>query len=98
SRSHNFSVNTNRPKEYYNLEEMKTAQVIHYHGAMTDIFYWDTFMELLNITHPTVADWLIKLGPIQKNHTSYTSRLFRKLIDYTRSREQKVYTKTLKVV
>ncbi|MEM1391922.1 MAG: hypothetical protein AAF757_09410 [Cyanobacteria bacterium P01_D01_bin.116] len=98
SRSHNFSVNTNRPKEYYNLQEMKTAKIIHYHGAMTEESYWDTFIELLNNTHPTVADWLIPLGSIQKNQTKYTSRLLRKLIDYNRLRKQKAYSETLKVI
>lgn len=98
SRSHNFSVNTNRPKDYYNLQEMKEAKIIHYHGAMTEPFYWDTFMELLNNTHPDVADWLIPLGPIHKNQTRYTSRVLRKLLDYSRLRKQKAYSENLKVI
>lgn len=98
SRSHNFSVNTNRPKEYYNLQEMKEAKIIHYHGAMTEAFYWETFMDLLKITHPDIADWLKPLGTIQKNQTSYTSRVFRKLLDYKRLRKQKAYSENLQVI
>ncbi len=98
SHSHNYDVNTNRTKESYNIQEIIAAKIIHYHGAMTDTFYWNTFMELLKISHPTIASWLIQLGPIQKNHTSYTSRLVRKLIDYTRLREQKAYSQNLKLI
>lgn len=98
SGSHNFYVNTNVAKESYNLQDMKAAKIIHYHGAMFDKHYWDTFTEILSETHPTVADWVIKLGPIEKNQTSYRNRLVRKVIDYSRLRKEKAYTKTLKVV
>ncbi|MEO1431667.1 MAG: hypothetical protein AAFV71_21930 [Cyanobacteria bacterium J06633_8] len=98
SSSHNFTFNTNRTKESYNLQEMKAAKILHYHGAMSTESYWDTFIDFLRKTHPTVADWVVKLGPIQKNETSYNSRLFRKLIEYNRSRKQQAYSKSLRVI
>ena len=98
SYSHNYNVNVNTTKESYNLQEMKAAKIIHYHGAMTDLLYWDTFIEILSTTHQYVADWLIELGPIQKNQTSYSSRLVRKFVEYNRSRKQKAYSKSLREV
>ncbi len=94
--SHNFGLGNNALKDGYNKEQLKAAKIIHYHNSMWSE-YWDTFVESLSETHPSVADWLTSIGPI-KNEAPLPSRAMKKIINTIRSRKELAYTKSCRVM
>lgn len=58
------------------ITQIRAAKIIHYHDAMWSS-YWDTFLEYLSETHPSVADWLTCIGPM-KNEAPLPSRAIKK--------------------
>jgi hypothetical protein len=94
--SHNYSMGSKTYKHWYSEEKLRAAKIVHYHDAMWP-WFWDTFIECLSKTHPTVADWLISIGPM-KNEAPVQWRAMKKLLDFTRSRQEQAYARTCKVV
>ncbi|WP_238361152.1 hypothetical protein [Iningainema tapete] len=94
--SHNYAMGSKTHKDWYNEELLRAAKVVHYHDAMWPPF-WDTFLECLSHTHPSVADWLSSIGPM-KNEAPLRSRVIKKVINSIRSSKESAYMKACKVI
>jgi hypothetical protein len=91
SYSHNFAIGSVVPNSWYNIEQLKTAKIIHYHDAMWN-WFWETFYKSVNESHPSVGEWLAQIGPM-KTEASVLARAMKKMLDFTRKREELAYRK-----
>lgn len=94
--SHNYPMGSKTHKDWYKEEELRAAKIVHYHDSMWPSF-WETFIECLGKTHPPVADWLTSIGAM-KNEAPLPSRSIKKIIDFTRSRQELAYKKACRVI
>ncbi|MDF5719063.1 MAG: hypothetical protein PUP91_00945 [Rhizonema sp. PD37] len=94
--SHNYPMGSKTHKDWYNEELLKVAKIVHYHDAMWPEF-WDTFVECLSKTHPSVTDWLTSIGPM-KNEAPLPSRVVKKVINSIRHRKESDYLRACSVI
>jgi hypothetical protein len=94
--SHNYPMGSKTHKDWYNEELLRAAKIVHYHDAMWPEF-WDTFIECISKTHPSVADWLTSVGAM-KNEASIPSRVVKKVINSIRHTQESAYLRACSVV
>jgi hypothetical protein len=94
--SHDYIMSSQTHKDWYVEEKLQEAKIIHYHDSMWP-WFWETFIECLQKTHPEVADWLISLGPM-KNEAPIQWRAARKILNSIRSKQELAYIKSCKVI
>jgi hypothetical protein len=94
--SHNYGIGSKTYEKWYDPEELRAAKIVHYHDSMWP-WFWTTFTNCLRDTHPSVADWLVPLGPL-KNDAPLQWRAAKKLLDYQRSQQQSKYASSCKVI
>jgi lipopolysaccharide biosynthesis glycosyltransferase len=87
--SHNFIVASRSHKQWYREAQLRDACIVHYHDAMWP-WFWDTLMACLEATHPDVAEWLQRLGPM-KNPATLPRRLWARALKTLRTREEQKY-------
>ena len=78
STSYNHNINWRTHPQLYCEEGFRAAKIIHYHDSMLP-FFWNTFIECMQSTHPQVAEWLSSLGPL-RNEAPYLNRLLSKVL------------------
>src|SRR5262249_49365432 len=94
--SHNHHINPLSHPQLYLEEDFRAAKVIHYHNSMTP-FFWNTFIECMQSTHPQVAEWLSTLGPL-RNEASYVSRAWSKALWTFRNWKERAYINSCRTV
>lgn len=94
--SHDYSMSSLIHARWYREEQLKTAKIVHYHDSMWP-WFWSTFVESLQKTHPDVADWLLSLGPL-KNEAPTHWRATNKILKYFRSQQELSYINSCRVV
>jgi len=94
--THNYSFGSKTFEKWYCEEKLRTAKVLHYHDAMWD-WFWDTFIDCLNKTHPDVADWAKTLG-VMKNEAPIQWRFMKKLLDLVYQQQEKIYINSCQVI
>ena len=94
--SHNFAICSSIPAYWYNVEQLKNAKIIHYHDSMW-YWFWDTFLESMNQSHPDVAQWLTSIGMMQ-NHAPIQWRATKKILDFMRKKQESAYLQSCRKV
>jgi hypothetical protein len=94
--SHNFAICSSIPACWYNVEQLKNAKIIHYHDSMW-YWFWDTFLESMNQSHPDVAEWLTSIGMMQ-NHAPIQWRVTKKILDFMRKKQESAYLQSCRIV
>jgi hypothetical protein len=94
--THNYSFGSKTFEKWYHEEKLRAAKVLHYHDAMWD-WFWDTFIDCLNKTHPDIADWVKTLG-VMKNEAPIQWRVMKKLLDLVYKQQQTLYLKSCRIV
>ena len=94
--SYNYGMGSKTHNQWYSEEQLRATKIVHYHDAMWP-WFWQTFIDSLNKTHPPVAKWLNSLGSM-KNEAPLQWRAISKLLKEVRSRQLMRYTKTCKVL
>lgn len=94
--THNYPMQSLIHGKWYNEEQLKAAKILHYHDCMWPDF-WPEFIKCLDKTHPSVADWLSSIGPMQ-NEAPLQWRITNKLLKDFRSRKQSAYKKLCRVI
>lgn len=94
--SHNYTMSSLIHDEWYNEQQLKEALIVHYHDSMWPHF-WSTFIQCMGDTHPAVADWLNRLGPM-KNEAAVRWRATNKLLDYLRSQKESAFQKLCRAI
>ena len=84
--SHNYDINW-RSLCLYKPNEFRAARIIHYHDSMFP-YFWDTFLQRVQTSHPQVAKWLLDLGPM-RNEASYVRRAWSKALRTFRNRKER---------
>jgi hypothetical protein len=64
SYSHDYVMSSFTHDLWYKEDALRRAIVVHYHDA-TWPHFWETFISCIIATHPVVADWLERLGPMR---------------------------------
>ncbi|BAZ03434.1 hypothetical protein [Calothrix sp. NIES-3974] len=94
--SHNYAMGSKTHDTWYVQEYLQAAKIIHYHDAMWP-WFWDTFINCLEQTHPDVANWLKPQGAMS-NQAPLQWRILRKALDSMRKGRQTAYLRKCKVV
>lgn len=79
--SHDYVMLSYTHSSWYKESNLKSAKVVHYHDSMWPHFY-NTFLDCLKKTHPTVASWVETKGPLKINlpfHWRLLSAVLRRL-------------------
>jgi len=90
--SHNYHINWRTHAQMYYEQDLRAAKIIHYHDSMFP-FFWKTFIECLQSTHPQVAEWLLIFGPL-RNEAPYFNRLMSKTLRTLRNSKERAYIKS----
>ena len=93
--SHNYDINWRSPV-WYKQEEFPVARILHYHDSMFP-YFWDTFVQRVQTSHPQVAKWLLDLGPM-RNEAPYVRRAWSKVLRTFRNRKERAYIKSCRSV
>lgn len=87
--SHNYPMSSGIHEQFYSLELLRDARIVHYHDAMWPQF-WPTFLGCMQQAHPAVAQWLQQLGPM-RNQSPLTARLIARYLRSRRRRREQQY-------
>lgn len=95
--SHNYNdLHSKAYPERYDEECLRATKIIHYHDAMWP-WFWDTYIQCLQNTHPEVAGWLVSLGPL-KNEAPLQWRITGKILKKVRALKQSKYIESCRIV
>lgn len=94
--SHNYATGSLDPAQWNIKEKIKAAKILHYHDSMWPSF-WPEFIKSLQDTHPSVADWLNSIGPLN-NEAPFYCRSMSKSLKYFRAKQESEYKKLGRVV
>jgi hypothetical protein len=84
----NFPVLSFLP-ENFDPDKVRPVDVLHYHDSMSPQL-WSALLETLEEPHPSVHDWLARLGPIE-DPASRPARLAREALRIKRGLDRRVY-------
>lgn len=87
--SHDYSMGSRIHSRWYREEQLRSACIVHYHDAMWP-WFWDTFIQCFQSTHPPVAEWLEGLGPL-RNQAHLFDRILGKGFRIFRDRQERNY-------
>lgn len=90
SYSHNFVMASFTHEQWYSLQALKEARIVHYHDAMWPSF-WPVFLGCMRDAHPDVASWLSSLGPM-RNESPLAFRVLTRFLRSMRTREAARYS------
>jgi lipopolysaccharide biosynthesis glycosyltransferase len=93
--THNLSLRDCTDPKYYQ-KSLKSASILHYHDFMWPKS-WNQFLQIITESHPQVAEWLAKLGPM-KNTAPFANRLAAKGFRIWRDRQEKAYLKKCSLI
>lgn len=87
--SHNYPMLSQTFKDWYSLEALTHARIVHWHDSMWPPF-WDTFLSCMRDAHPGVASWLASLGPIRIS-APLQNRILSRYLRSVRTRQARRY-------
>jgi hypothetical protein len=94
--SHNHNINKRSHPRLFREDEFREACVIHHHDSMLPDF-WETFLQCVQTTHPSVGHWLSGLGPL-RNETPFINRLLGKALRTFRDRKERAYVNSCRII
>lgn len=94
--SHNYSLSSKGYPQRYNEDQLKQAKILHYHDSMWP-WFWPTLIQCLEVTHPSVAEWLSPLGHL-KNDAPLPWRMTGKILKNVRSLKQSSYIQSCRML
>jgi hypothetical protein len=89
--SYNYSMGSKTYEDWYRSDDFKQAKIVHYHDAMWPGF-WSIFIKNFNEVHPSVAQWLLELGPLN-NTAPLHWRLMNKGLEVIRKKQERDYNR-----
>jgi hypothetical protein len=88
-RTHNHDINWRTYDRLYSEEGLRAARIIHHHDCMMPQ-YWQKLLHCIQVTHPSVGEWLETLGPAKSN-APIPSRIVGATLRTCRNRRERAY-------